>query len=503
MAVAVAVAAALAVAVAALSLAAAAPPNIVLLFADDLGYGDLSCFGHPTSSTAHLDSLSATGLRLTGLYTAASVCSPSRAALLTGRYPSRSGVYPGVFYPDSRGGLPLNETTIAELLRTRGYATAMVGKWHLGYGLNGSFLPLNQGFQQWLGVPYSHDQGPCQNLTCFPPDTRCFGLCDQGVVPLPVFQDWDIVEQPVTFPTLTARYNRFSTDFIHRSASARQPFFLYYASHHTHYPQFASAHFTGKSGRGAFGDALMEFDGSVGLIVKSLRDAGVENNTFIFFTSDNGPELMRMSRGGTAGLLKCGKATTYEGGMREPGIAYWPGKIPPGVSHELMSTLDLLPTIAKITGAELPRVPLDGYDMSNMLFNSGQGRRRSVIYYPISAKRGLFAIRLGHYKAHYYTQGSIKSGTTPDHDCHFTAPLIKHDPPLVFDLETDPSENYPLTSAGFPGLADLLRDFAAEKASFEAGMQFGESQIELGGDPKLQPCAVPGCTPHPSCCVKR
>uniref|UniRef100_A0A8C3S5K3 Arylsulfatase A n=1 Tax=Chelydra serpentina TaxID=8475 RepID=A0A8C3S5K3_CHESE len=211
-----------------------------------------------------------------------------RAALLTGRYQTRSGVYPGVFYPGSRGGLPLSEVTIAEVLKARGYATAMVGKWHLGLGANGSFLPIHQGFDHFLGVPYSHDQGPCQNLTCFPPDTRCFGTCDQGVVPVPLLLNQSILQQPLAFPRLVPLYDQFSRGFIADCARRGRPFLLYYASHHTHYPQFGSQEYVGQSLRGPFGDALMEFDGSVGFLLQALQENGLEGNTLVFFTADNG-----------------------------------------------------------------------------------------------------------------------------------------------------------------------------------------------------------------------
>ncbi|XP_078275729.1 arylsulfatase A [Rhinoraja longicauda] len=486
-----------------LTLAVASSPGVVLLLADDLGYADLGCYGHPSSRTPNLDRLAASGRRFSDFYSACSVCSPSRAALLTGRYPTRSGIFPGVFFPGSRGGLPLNETTIAELLKQQGYVTAMVGKWHLGNGLNGSYLPIHQGFDEFLGVPYSHDQGPCQNLTCFPPDTKCYGKCDQGVVLLPLIKNDKVVQQPINFTKLTPKYNRFARDFILRATKQGKPFFLYYASHHTHYPQFASAGFTRQSKRGPLGDALMEFDGSVGQIMKTLRDAGVENNTLIFFTSDNGPELMRRSRGGNAGLLKCGKGTTYEGGMREPAIAYWPGKITPGLTHELASTLDVLPTIASLTGAKLPQVKMDGYDMSDILFNNGKSKRDTMFYYPFapSKKLGVFAVRYGQYKAHYFTQGSTHSDSTPDHDCHWTALLTFHDPPLLFDLEADPSENYPLRSSDFPNYSRIIDQIHKERLIFEQGMEFGESQMAKGLDPNLEPCIKPGCSPRPACCA--
>ncbi|KAM6425539.1 arylsulfatase A [Rhynochetos jubatus] len=483
--------------------AAAAPPSFILLLADDLGFGDLGSYGHPSSSTPHLDRLAAQGLRFTSFYSSSPVCSPSRAALLTGRFQTRSGVYPGVFDPGSRGGLPLSEVTIAEVLKAKGYATAMVGKWHLGLGLNGSFLPTHQGFDHFLGVPYSHDQGPCQNLTCFPPDTKCFGTCDQGLVPVPLFWNQSIVQQPVSFPDLVPLYTKFALDFIADCARRGLPFLLYYASHHTHYPQFASREYAGRSRRGPFGDALSEFDGSVGQLLQALQEHGLASSTLVFFTSDNGPSTMRMARGGSSGLLKCGKGTTYEGGMREPAVAYWPSHIAPGVTHELASTLDILPTLAALAGAALPRVVLDGYDLSAVLLRSGQSPRQVMFFYPPSpdALHGPFALRLGKYKAHYFTQGSLHSDTTPDQACHGLTPLTPHLPPLLFDLESDPGENYDLLQGGAgPEVLQVLKEMELQKVLFEQRMEFGESQIRRGRDPALQPCCVPSCTPKPSCC---
>nr|XP_020659409.1 arylsulfatase A [Pogona vitticeps] len=483
---------------------ASPPPNVVLIFADDLGFGDLGSYGHPSSATPNLDKMAAGGLRFTDFYSSSPVCSPSRAALLTGRYQTRSGIYPGVFYPGSRGGLPLAEVTVAELLKGRGYATAMVGKWHLGLGPNGTFLPTRQGFDHYLGVPYSHDQGPCQNLTCFPPDIRCFGTCDQGVVPVPLFWNESIVEQPVSFPKLQPRYSAFARDFISASARRQQPFFLYYASHHTHYPQFGSQEYTGRSLRGPFGDALLEFDGSVGHLLQALRDAGVEKNTLVFFTADNGPETMRMSRGGSSGLLKCGKGTTYEGGMREPAVAYWPGHITPGVTHELASTLDVLPTVAALAGVPLPNVTLDGYDLSPVLFGNGKSPRQTMFYYPPAPSEllGVFAVRYKKYKAHFFTQGAFHSGMTPDADCHGTALLTAHEPPLLFDLDSDPAENYNLLqgSSVAPDLLAVLKEVWLQKAQFDQQMAFGESQPGRGLEPAWEPCCSPQCQPKPSCC---
>ncbi|KAL2093347.1 hypothetical protein ACEWY4_010659 [Coilia grayii] len=478
------------------------PPNFILLFADDLGFGDLGCYGHPNSLTPNLDKLAAKGLRFTDFYVTSPVCSPSRASILTGRYQTRSGIYPGVLYPGSRGGLPLNETTIAEVLKPLGYNTAIMGKWHLGVGLNGTYLPTRQGFDSYLGIPYSHDMGPCHNLTCFPPDVKCFGFCDRGVVTVPLMHNEVIIQQPVDFLNLETAYSNFATTFIRDSAQKGQPFFLYYPSHHTHYPQFAGPRAAGKSRRGPFGDALLELDSTVGHIVHTLKETGVLNNTLIFFTADNGPELMRMSRGGNAGLMKCGKGTTYEGGMREPAIAYWHDRITPGVTHELASSLDILPTFAMLAGTRPPKAALDGVDMSSILFQGGPSQREAMFYYPTdpSEKYGVFAVRLGKYKAHFYTRGATHSDTTPDHDCHMTAFLKEHDPPLLFDLEADPSENYSLSPDEHPEVEWVLQRMQRLRDDFQASMVFGESQVGRGSDPALEPCCTPSCNPKPDCC---
>ncbi|XP_074533387.1 arylsulfatase A [Halichoeres trimaculatus] len=480
----------------------ASPPNFILLFADDLGFGDLGCYGHPSSLTPNLDRLAAGGLRFTDFYCTSPVCSPSRASLLTGRYQTRSGIYPGVLYPGSKGGLPLNETTIAEVLKPLGYATAVVGKWHLGVGANGTFLPTRQGFDEYLGIPYSHDMGPCWNLTCFPPDVKCHGRCDVGTVMVPLIHNEIIKQQPVNFLDLERAYSDFATNFISRSVRKGQPFFLYYPSHHTHYPQYAGPGAAGKTSRGKFGDALLEFDNTVGNILTTLEKTGVINNTLIFFTADNGPELMRMSRGGNAGLLRCGKGTTYEGGMREPAIAFWPGTIRPGVSHDLASTLDILPTFASLSGAKLPNVMLDGVDMTDMLIHGERSKRETMMFYPTSPSKtyGLFALRLGKYKAHFYTEGAGHSGTTPDPACSVFAALKAHDPPLIFDLEADPSEHYPLDLEERPDLQALLERIKKVKEQFEALMVFGKSQMSKGRDPDLEPCCNPQCNPKPGCC---
>nr|XP_040132047.1 arylsulfatase A isoform X5 [Ictidomys tridecemlineatus] len=341
-------------------LAADSPPNIVLIFADDLGYGDLGAYGHPSSTTPNLDQLAVGGLRFTDFYVPVSLCTPSRAALLTGRHPVRMGLYPGVLEPSSRGGLPLEE-------------------------------------------------GPCQNMTCFPPATPCHGGCDQGIVPIPLLANLSVEAQPPWLPGLEARYVAFARDLMSDAQRQDRPFFLYYASHHTHYPQFSGKSFTGRSGRGPFGDSLMELDAAVGAIMTAVGDLGLLGETLVIFTADNGPETMRMSRGGCSGLLRCGKGTTFEGGVREPALAFWPGHIAPGVTHELASSLDLMPTLAALSGTSLPNVTLDGFDLSPVLLGTGKSPRKSHFFYPAYPDEihGVFAVRSGKYKAHFYTQDRV------------------------------------------------------------------------------------------------
>ncbi|XP_070577437.1 arylsulfatase A-like isoform X1 [Ptychodera flava] len=235
-----------------------ARPNILIAFADDLGYGDLSCYGHPTSESPNIDKLAAEGLLFTQFYSANSVCSPSRAALLTARLPPRTGIWPGVFWPSSIGGLPHNETTIAALLKPLGYATTIIGKWHLGVGKNQTYLPTNYGFDSYYGIPYSHDMCPC--LKCFYPGDACWDKCNTRSTSCPLYRNETIFEQPVDLTTLSKRYSIEARNFIARNAKSGTPFFVYYSTQHTHHPQFASKDFRNTTHRGTFGDSLAELD---------------------------------------------------------------------------------------------------------------------------------------------------------------------------------------------------------------------------------------------------
>lgn len=474
-------------------------PNIVILFADDLGYADLEVYGHPTSHTPNLNQLATSGLLFTQFYVSSPVCSPSRASLLTGRYQTRSGVWPGVFVPDTAGGLPLNETTIAEVLQPLGYHTAIVGKWHLGVGKEGMFLPTNQGFDEYLGIPYSHDMCPCN--FCFYPNISCLNKCDDQYTACPLFDGGSIIEQPADLTTLHDKYLNRSLHVISDNAAKGTPFFLYYAFHHTHHPKYAGKQFRNTTIRGAFGDGLAELDDGVGQVMAQLEKSGVLENTFVLFTSDNGPSLRWEKIGGNAGLLKCGKGTTYEGGQRVPAIASWKGRITPGRTKELGSTLDILPTICSMVGVPPPQTTLDGVDISTLLFEGGKSPRDRFFYYPTTVKPnyGLYAVRYRQYKAHYYTQGSVNSDpNNHDPDCRPTAKRTAHNPPLLFDLNQDPSELFDLSND--TDYASILQEISKVKAQFEATMVFGESQNSKH-TPDVEPCCNKPCDPFPQCCT--
>ena len=424
---------------------AANTPNVVVIFADDLGYGDLACYGHPTIKTPNLDRMAAEGLRFTQFYSAAVVCTPSRAALMTGRHAIRSGLSnenPRVLYPDSIGGLQESEITIAELLKTKGYETACVGKWHLGH--HPQFLPTNQGFDHYFGLPYSNDM---DRVPSAPKGRKAFLDPQSEYWNVPLMRNTEIVERPADQTTLTKRYTTEAVGFISEHKESDKPFFLYLAHSMPHVPLFRSPEFENVSKRGLFGDAVEEVDWSVGEVLDALRKNGLAENTLVWFTSDNGPWLIQGLQGGSAGLLRDGKGSTFEGGMREPGIAWWPGTIKPGVTAELASTLDILPTACALAGVALPKDRVyDGYDLSGLLKNGEASPRNEMYYY-----RGedIFAVRQGPWKVHFTTQ--IGYGGKPE----------KHDPPVLHNIEHDPSETTDV-AADHPEIVERLTKLAEE-----------------------------------------
>ena len=317
----------------------------MILLADDLGYGDLGCYGHPTIRTPHLDRMAAEGMKLTQYY-AAPMCTPSRAALLTGRLPIRSGLNQ-VLYPASTGGIPDDEITLAEALKARGYATMCIGKWHLGH--LPQYLPRRHGFDHYFGIPYSNDM-----------DVK-----KSGHPPIPLMRDDTIIEQPAVQETLTLALHARGAS-VHPKPCAEtqrgQPFFLYLAYTFPHVPLHAGKAFRGKSPRGLYGDVVEEIDWSVGQILAAIREQGLAESTLVVFTSDNGPWLIKELHGGSAGLLREGKGSTWEGGVRVPCLVWWPGTIAPGrVALDLVSELDLFSTCLELAGAKVPEDrPIDG-----------------------------------------------------------------------------------------------------------------------------------------------
>jgi len=337
---------------------AGSKPNFVIIFADDQGYQDVGCFGSPSIRTPNLDRMAAEGMRFTDFYSAASVCSPSRAALLTGCYPPRVGITK-VLFPRDNIGLNPEERTIADILKGRGYATACIGKWHLGH--LPEFLPTSNGFDSYLGIPYSNDmdgvKGKDRNLD------RAWRRKDYSPWNVPLMRDEEIIERPANQTKLIERYTDEAVEFIRSSRD--KPFFLYLPHTMPHIPLFVSDEFYVEDVQKAYRATIEQIDWSVGRVLGALKDAGVDKNTLVVFTSDNGPWLGKKHHGGCALPLRDGKFSTYEGGMREPCIMRWPGKIPAGkVCSEVSGTIDLLPTFARLAGAEIPagRV-IDGRDI--------------------------------------------------------------------------------------------------------------------------------------------
>ncbi len=422
------------------------PPNVIIIFADDLGYGDLSCYGHPTIRTPYLDQMAAEGMRFTQFYVAANVCTPSRGALLTGRLPIRIGLAGNpttVFFPNSANGLPTSEITIARALKTKGYTTGLIGKWHLGH--LPQYLPALHGFDYYFGIPYSNDMLPSPR---------------NSYPPLPLYKDSKVIELNPDQRQLTKRYTEEALEFIKKNK--KKPFFLYYANNFPHVPLFASGGFTDKSKRGLYGDVVSELDWSVGQLLKTLKEQNLDKNTLVIFTSDNGPWLIKKEEGGSAGLLFEGKGSAYEGGMRVPAIAWWPGTIQANqVNTALATTMDLFPTILKLAKADLPKDRvLDGTDIMPLLTGQKDAVRDVVFYYNLDK---LFAIRRGPWKAHFITKPSYSKEEAIDHDL-----------PLLYNLDIDPSEKYNVAGQH----PEVITEIKKEREKHKANMVVAPSLLE-------------------------
>lgn len=413
----------------------AAKPNFIVVFIDDLGYGDIGPFGATKHRTPVLDRMAEEGMRLTDFYSTCSVCTPSRSSLMTGCYPRRVNMHVDernlcVLFPAARKGLHPDEITIADLLKTQGYATACIGKWHLGD--HPDFLPTSQGFDYYYGIPYSNDM-------------------NRKNVPLPLVRNETVIEAPVKQGTITARYTEEAVNFI--KANKDKPLFIYLPHTAVHLPLFPGADFKGKSQNGAYGDWVEELDWSMGELFKTLKAEGIDDNTLVLFTSDNGSQ-----RQGSNGPLRGGKGRTDEGGMREPCVVRWPGKVPAGSSSaEITSTIDLLPTFAKLAGTEPPadRI-IDGRDIWPIL--SGQpgakSQHEAFYYYQMDQ---LQAVRSGKWKLFVAMDAKKRNWGKPEGKTELK----------LFDLVADIHEDNNVAGANPEVVERLLA--LAEKAREDLG----------------------------------
>jgi len=431
-------------------------PNIIVFFCDDMGYGDIGPFGHPTIRTPNLDRMAEEGQRWTSFYAAAPVCTPSRAGLITGRLPLRSGMCSEkkrVLFPNSKGGLIPYEITIASMLKTAGYSTACIGKWHLGD--QPQFLPNAHGFDYYFGIPYSNDMdrvdGPDAREALMNPKIDYFNV--------PLMRNSQVIERPADQNTITKRYTEEAIKFI--SQKRDNPFFLYLAHSMAHVPLFRSKDFANKSLRGIYGDVVEELDWSMGEILDKLKETGLDKNTLVIFTSDNGPWTIFNENGGSAGLLKGGKGSTYEGGMREPTIFWWPGKLKHTVIMDCASTLDLFPTFCSLADLKVSSDRIyDGYDLSPLMFGTGKSKRDVIFYYRDTE---VFAVRKGDYKVHFKTQDGYGQ----------QKPMIEN-PPLLYNINVDPSEKYNIAKEHPEVIAEIKK--ILEK--HQSGVVPVENQLE-------------------------
>lgn len=422
----------------------ARPPNIVVIFCDDLGYGDIGSYGSKTP-TPNIDRMAREGMRFTDFYVGQAVCSASRAALLTGCYPGRVGVQ-GAYPPNSKVGLNPKEITIAEVLKSRGYATAIYGKWHLGDAPE--FLPTRQGFDEWFGLPYSNDMWPNH------PTNKKFP-------PLPLYENEKVIELMPDQSLLTKQYTERAVGFIERNKD--KPFFLYVPHSMPHVPIFASKAFAGKTGLGLYADVIHEIDWSVGQILAALKKHGLDDNTLVVFTSDNGPWTVFGNHAGSTAGLREDKGTSFDGGVKVPCVVRWPGRVPAGrVTRQLAGTIDLLPTFAVLAGAEASKDRvIDGRDMSGLLFGKPGAtphRDTQFIYWG----EHLDAVRSGPWKLHFKHpfRQTLRAGMDGAMGAYTTDNIEQS----LFNVETDPFEKndvsakHPDVVAKLSALAEQMRD---------------------------------------------
>ena len=417
------------------------PPNFIIIFCDDLGYGDIGCFGSTKHRTPNLDRMAAEGMRFTSFYVTSGVCTPSRSSLMTGCYPRRVNMHENdtglcVLFPVNKKGLNPQEITIADLLKRQGYATACIGKWHLGD--QAQFLPTRQGFDYYFGIPYSNDMGKGKN---------------NNRPPLPLLRNEKVIEAPAKQDTLTKRYTEETIKFI--TVHKDTPFFIYLPHTMPHNPVHASEKFRGKSANGRFGDVVEEIDWSTGEILAALKNLGIDESTLVVFTSDNGAHNIF---GGGNGLLRGHKGSTWEGGMREPCIVRWPGKIPAGKTcDEIATTMDLLPTFAQLAGTKPPtdRI-IDGKNIES-LFSGKKGAKsphEAFYYYQIDQ---LQAVRSGKWKLHLKLEAKKRNWGKP----------VSNSPLQLYNLDADIGEQNNVADSN-PDVVKRLLSYA-EKARDDLG----------------------------------
>eukprot|EP00050_Salpingoeca_kvevrii_P019850 m.91310 g.91310 ORF g.91310 m.91310 type:complete len:533 (+) comp8600_c0_seq3:4174-5772(+) len=515
-------------ALAAVSAADDQKPNFIVLFVDDWGYGDLGAnWDGARGATPNMDKMAAEGMRFTDFHAGASVCTPSRAALLTGRLGLRTGVTHN-FDVNSKFGLPTNETTIATALKAGGYRTGMIGKWHLG--TTPGYSPTYHGFDQWLGLPYSDDMGCTDkqwpNLPLMPNCPTKQHTPNRPELALPLYHsispncsgqhsdscNGDIIEQPAHLEELSDRYYHFAEQFISDAATGAHPFFLYIGFAHVHVPQFTSDKFANSTGRGPFFDSLAEVDNTIGRIIAAVEEYQQyfgKNNTLIFLTGDNGPWEVKCNLTGSVGPFKgqwqkttggggsSAKMTLWEGGHREPGVAWWPGTVPANTTTTaLSSTMDLMPTFLSLAGLPLPTDrQLDGIDLSPVLKGQSQTGHKAL-FHPNSGSGEygqLDGVRLGNYKAIWQTGGVPGCGSH--------SPPTHHEPPLLFDLEKDPAETSPL-SLDDPANQKVLQDIRQALADkMQSILSTPHSKADYAMDTDSEPCcnrSLPACRCSPA-----
>lgn len=440
-------------------------PNVVIVFTDDQGYQDLSCFGSPNIYTPHLDQIAADGLRLTNFYAAQAVCSASRAALLTGCYPNRIGIK-GALFPQSKIGINPMETTLAEMLQEQGYKTGIFGKWHLGH--LPKFLPNNHGFDEFMGIPYSNDMWPVDyegnQVDKNHPKAKRYPQ-------LPFFKNFDVVKEIKTLEDqaqLTTELTEAAVDFIERNKDT--PFFLYVPHPMPHTPIAVSDKFKGKSDQGRYGDVIMEIDWSVGQIMNKLKEHQLDKNTIFIFTSDNGPWLNFGNHAGSASPLREGKGTAWEGGQREPCVVSYPNGIEGGrVIDTPMMTIDLLPTIAEITGAKLPELKIDGKSVWD-IWTGKSNKSPHDAYFFYYKSNELHGVRYNGWKLyfpHTYRSLNGREGGKDGYPVNYDMNEI--DEIELYDLKNDISESqnvadqHPKIVLEIKSLADEMRKKLGDK----------------------------------------